>query len=84
LAAYLNAKLDERSSLSTDVYASWFQSGFDLSGNSASYGASAAYYRSLMPHLEARAAVSIDGLTGDTLPDDYWSAAALLGLRYSF
>lgn len=84
VAAYLNAKLDERSSISTDAYATWFQSGFDLAGASASYGASAAYNRSLLPHLEARAAVSVDGLTGKTLPDDYWSAAALLGLRYSF
>jgi hypothetical protein len=84
VAAYLNAKLDERSSISTDAYATWFQSGFDLAGASNAYGASAAYYRSLLPHLEARAAVSVDGLTGNGLPDDYWSAAALLGLRYSF
>jgi hypothetical protein len=84
LAAYLNARLDERSSISTNVYATWFQSGFNLAGDSAGYGASASYYRSLTPHLEARAAVSVDGVTSDTLPDDVWSAAALLGLRYSF
>jgi len=84
LAAYLNTKIDRRSSVSTNLYATWFQSGFDLAGNSAGYGASAIYSRNVLPHLDAHAAVSIDGFTSDSLPDDYWSAAALLGLRYSF
>ena len=84
LAAYLNAKIDQRSSFSTNLYATWFQTGFDLAGNSSGYGASATYSRNVLPHLDAHAAVSIDGFKSDSLPDDYWSAAAQLGLRYSF
>lgn len=85
IAAYLNGQLTERSGFSTNVYANWFDSGFDLAGSSAGYGASAAYYRTITNNLSATAAVSLDGVTrNDPVLEDEWSAAALLGLRYSF
>jgi len=84
LAAYLSGRLDERSTLSTNVYATWFNSSFDFGGSTRGYGASAAYNRLLTAKLAATAAVSLDGLTRDEDLEDIWSAAALLGLRYSF
>lgn len=85
LAAYLNGQLGDSSSISTNVYANWFNSDFALSGSSTGYGASAAYYRNVTQHLSATAAVSLDGVTRDDAAlDDNLSAAALLGMRYSF
>ena len=82
--AYLNGQIDRNSSFATNLYASWFESGFNLAGKSSAYGASATYYRNVTQHLTARAAVSVDGFNTDSLPDSYWSAAGLVGLRYSF
>ncbi len=85
LAAYVRGQLDERSGVSTSVYASWFDSGFDLAGSSTGYGATASYYRDITQHLSATAAVSLDGLSrNDSTLDDILSGAALLGMRYSF
>ncbi|MCB5424624.1 autotransporter outer membrane beta-barrel domain-containing protein [Altererythrobacter sp. CC-YST694] len=85
LAAYLNGRLGDSSSVSTNIYASWFDSDFELAGGSTGFGASAAYYRSITQHLSATAAVSIDGVNRDNSTlDDTLSAAALLGMRYSF
>lgn len=84
-AAYLNGQLSANSNLSTTVYASWFDSEFDLAGSSAGYGASAAYQRYLTRRLSATAAVSLDGVTREDLAiENEWGAAALLGLTYSF
>jgi len=82
--AYLGGTIDERSSWSTAAYANWFQSGFDLTGSTASYGASAAYHRDLLHRLTATLAVSIDGVSREEALEDLWAAAALLGLRYTF
>ncbi|WP_241772981.1 preprotein translocase subunit YajC [Erythrobacter sp. SG61-1L] len=85
LAAFLNGRLGDNSSISTNIYANWFNSAFDLSGSSTGYGASAAYYRNLTQRLSATAAVSLDGVNRDEEAlDDTLSAAALLGMRYSF
>jgi hypothetical protein len=82
--AYLNGRIDARSSYSASAYANWFQSGFDLAGDTTGFGASAAYHRELVRRLTATAAVSIDTVSREELVDDIWTAAALLGLRYSF
>jgi len=85
LAAYLSGRLSESSQFTTNVYANWFSSEFDLAGKSTGYGASAAYYRDIARNLSATAAVSLDGVTrNDPTLEDVWTAAALLGLRYSF
>ena len=82
--AYINGRIDSRSSYSAAAYGNWFQSGFDLAGDTTAFGASAAYHRELLRRLTATAAVSIDTVSREELVEDIWTAAALLGLRYSF
>ncbi len=84
LSGYLNGRIDQRSTFSTNIYAQWFQSGFALAGDATAVGASAAYYRLLTDHLTARAAVGLDGIDRKNTQPDLWSASALVGLRYAF
>lgn len=84
LAAYLSAQFRDSSALETNVYANWVDSGGALAGDTKAYGATAAYYRDIARNLSARAALGIEGLTEPDLPDDFWTASALVGLRYSF
>ena len=83
VAAYLNAQLDQRSNLSTNIYANWFQSGFAGSGDASALGATVAYRRSLTDRLSGTVALGIDGINRQ-YEDDYWTASALAGVRYSF
>lgn len=83
LSAYFNGKIDRNSRFSTNVYANWYQSGEALAGDVQGVGATAAYYRTIGGHLTATAAVGVDGVSRE-LADDYWSASALVGVRYSF
>lgn len=83
LAAYLNARLDQRSTLSANVRANWLDSGFDSAGDATAFGAGLAYDRVLAERLTATAAVSLDGISRK-IDDDFWTASALLGMRYSF
>ncbi len=83
LAGYVNARLDSRSALSTNVWASWFKSDFVGSGDGTAMGINSAYNRSISDHLSATAAVGVDGVSRSAQPDN-WNASALLGLRYSF
>lgn len=84
LNAYVNAQFDEGSMLETNVYGNWIDSGGTFAGDTKAYGASAAYYRDLTRNLSARAALGIEGLTEPDLAEDFWTASALVGLRYSF
>ncbi len=85
LAAYLSGRLGREAGWSTSVYANWLSSNNSLTGDVTSYGASASYYRMLARRLRATLAVSIDGANrDDALIDEYWTASALAGLRYSF
>jgi hypothetical protein len=83
LAAYLNGTIDARSSFSTNLYANWFKTraGF---GDASSIGATAAYNRHLTSRLAATAALGLDGVDQDAPLEDFWTASALLGVRYSF
>lgn len=83
LAAYLNMQLDQRSNLSTNIYANWFQSGFAGTGDASALGATLAYRRSLTNRLSGTVALGIDGINRQ-FEDDYWTASALAGVRYSF
>lgn len=83
LASYLNAKLDGRSSIATNLWASWFQSGFGPNADGSAIGATAAYNRSISDHLSATAALGIDGVSRKAQPS-VWDASALVGVRYSF
>lgn len=83
LAANFNRQLDRDSSLFAGAAASWFDAGDSTLGNGMGYSASLAYNRDLWRGLTATAAVGLDGINRDDLPD-YSSASALLGLRYSF
>lgn len=83
LAAYLDAQLDQRSNLSTNIYANWFQSGFAGTGDASALGATVAYRRSLTNRLSGTVALGIDGINRQ-FEDDYWTASALAGVRYSF
>jgi hypothetical protein len=83
-SAYLSRELDARSSIHFSATETWLDSGFAASGGRAfAYSATLAYYRHLIAGLSGTAAVGIDGITQQTLPDIV-SASALLGLRYGF
>ncbi|HYD24087.1 MAG TPA: preprotein translocase subunit YajC [Croceibacterium sp.] len=82
-AAYASTRLDPRSSLTANAYANWFESGFDLASDVIGYSASLAYQRNLVHGLSGTAAVGLDGVARENLPD-FMTASALLGLRYSF
>ena len=81
--AYLGQQLDSRSGISANAFVNWFDSGFDSSSNGTGYAASVSYYRNLLAGLTGTAAVGVDGIMRDALPD-YTNASALVGLRYSF
>ncbi len=83
LSAYLSGKVDRNSGYTLSTYANWFQSGDIAAGDVRSFGATAAYYRSITSHLSASAALGIDGAEAERLPDT-WSASAQVGVRYSF
>jgi hypothetical protein len=83
VAASLNGRIDRNSSFGTNVYASWYQSGDALAGDTSSVGASASYYRTLAKNLSATLAVGVNGVNREQL-EDYWSASALAGVRLSF
>jgi hypothetical protein len=83
-AVYGTTKLDARSSVTASASADWFDSGFAGSGGMAvGYSASLAYYRRIIAGLSGTAAVGIDGIRQDNLPD-VMSASALVGLRYEY
>ncbi len=83
LAAYAGSRLDARSTLSANLGANWHQSGFAPAYDTLGYSASLAYQRDLIRGLSATAAVGLDGISRENLPD-LMSVSALLGLRYSF
>jgi hypothetical protein len=83
LGVYGVTDLDRRSSLSANASINWFDDGQGLSTGNAGYSASIAYNRDLLRGLSGTAALGLDGISRETLPD-FLSASALLGLRYSF
>jgi len=83
LAAYAGQQLDRRSGLKANAYVNWFDSGYVTDGSGMGYSAALSYYRNIIAGLTGTAAVGLDGITRDSLPD-YTTASALLGLRYSF
>lgn len=83
LAAYAGTRLDERSALNFNASANWFSNSFDVDGDALGFSTSLAYQRNLVRGLSGTAAVGLDGISQENLPD-FLSASALLGLRYSF
>ena len=83
LAAYASTRLDRMSGITANANVNWFDSGFDRAGRATGYSASLAYYRDFIGGLSGTAAVGLDGITREDVPD-YMTASALLGLRYSF
>ncbi len=83
IAANLSRELSRDSALSIGAYASVFDDGSGTLGDGIGYSASIAYNRNIFPGLTGVAALGLDGVSRDTLPD-YSAASALLGLRYSF
>ena len=83
LSAYAGTALDELSDLSFNANASWFESTLDLDGDVLGYSTSLAYRRDLTRGLSGTAAIGLDGVSRENLPD-FLTASALLGLRYSF
>jgi hypothetical protein len=81
--AYASTQLDQRSSISANAAVNSFGSGFESGAAAIGYSASLAYYRRIIAGLSGTAAIGLDGITRDSLPD-LMSASALLGLRYSF
>ncbi len=83
LASYLARQLDRNSQLSFGATGSLFDSEVDTFGSTYGYSVSAAYSRNFIQGLTGTAAVSLDGITREDLPD-YQAASALVGLRYTF
>ncbi|MGB3796222.1 MAG: preprotein translocase subunit YajC, partial [Alteraurantiacibacter sp.] len=83
VAANASRQLSRNSNLSAGAYVSWFNSGAGSSGDGIGYSASLAYSRNLWRGLTGVAAIGLDGVSRDNLPD-YTAASALLGLRYTF
>ncbi|WP_246021592.1 preprotein translocase subunit YajC [Alteraurantiacibacter aquimixticola] len=83
LGAYAGHQLDRRSGIGANAYVNWFDSGFDSTGTGMGYSASLSYNREIIAGLSGTAAVGLDGVARDELPD-YSNASALVGLRYSF
>ena len=82
-ALFASTQLDARSVLSADATASWFQGEADPGGAVLGYSAALSYRRNLIRGLSGTAAVGLDGISRENL-EDFLSASALLGLRYSF
>lgn len=83
LASYLARQLDRNSQLSFGATGSLFESGVDTFGSTYGYSLNAAYSRNFIEGLTGTAAVGLDGITREDLPD-YQGASALVGLRYTF
>lgn len=83
VAAYLNGDLGANAGFATNFYSTWFQSGDALSGDLSAIGANASYYRNLTSRLSATAAIGVNGLQRDQI-EDQWTAAAMVGVRYTF
>ena len=83
VAQIVTSKLDEVSSLNFNANVDWFESTLDLDSDVIGYSSSLAYQRDLTHGLTGTAAVGLDGISRENLPD-FLSASALLGLRYSF
>jgi hypothetical protein len=83
LSGYLGRELDRRSSIETNVYASFNDPGQAGAPDSYGFGSNIAYYRNIWRGLSATAAVGIDTFKVEDFEQDV-SASALLGLRYSF
>jgi len=83
ISAYASRQLDRASALSFSATGNWFDSGFVNAGDGFGYTASLAYNRNFIAGLTGTAAIGLDGITRDSLPD-YTAASALLGLRYTF
>lgn len=83
LAANADTRIDDRSSITAIASVNWFETGFNLSGDTIGYSTSLAYNRNIWRGLTGTAAIGLDGITREDLPD-IMSASALLGLRYSF
>jgi len=81
--ANLNWQIDNRSGLYTNAYASLSKSDAYV-GDISNVGLTTAYYRNLTNRLRAQAALGIDGTLGSEDFDDFWTASALVGMRYNF
>lgn len=81
--AYLGTDLDYRTRFESNIFASYFDSGFAGAGDTLATGANAALYRRILRGLSASAAVGLDSYHQDDF-DSALTASALLGLRYSF
>ncbi|ANU08137.1 hypothetical protein [Paraurantiacibacter namhicola] len=80
---YASHALDRRSGINANAYVNWFDTGFDSDADGMGYSASMSYFRNITGGLTGTAAVGLDGITQESVPDVV-SASALLGLRYSF
>jgi hypothetical protein len=83
LSGYLGRELDRKSSIATNVYATFNDPGQAGAADSYGFGANASYYRNIWRGLSATAAVGIDTFKVEDFDQDV-TASALLGLRYSF
>lgn len=83
LTAYAGRQLDRQSEITLGGSLSLFDSGFDNGSESLGYSLVAAYNRNFLQGLSGTAAIGLDGVHRENLPD-YKAASALVGVRYTF
>jgi hypothetical protein len=83
LSANLGYTIDERSGIYGNAFGNLIQSDLQL-GDITNVGLNAAYYRALTARLRATAALGLDGTLGNDFTEDFWTASALVGMRYNF
>lgn len=81
--ASLGKDLDRRSRFESNVYASYFDSGFAGAGGVLGLGFNSSYYRQIIRGLSATAAVGLESYRQEDFDSDL-TGSALVGLRYSF
>ncbi|MEY2942771.1 MAG: hypothetical protein RLY97_785 [Pseudomonadota bacterium] len=83
VAGYVSGAIDQTSVFTATLDAYLFQTGAASFSDLTGFRASGVYQKLLSKHLTASAALGIDGINRDTLPD-VWSGSGSVGLRYSF
>lgn len=84
VSTYMNMRMGRKGSLSANLYGNWFKGSDGFNGESYAVGSYLGYGHRFADHLSANAALTVDGVLRSAPLQDYWSASALLGMRYGF
>lgn len=80
----LSGDIGRNAGFALNAYGNRFETETNGNQTVTAVGGSAAYNRTIVPRLSARAAVSIDHFDSDISAEDITAASGLVGLRYDF